>query len=196
MPSTRPAPQTTRQSAARRPLVTAALFACLPAASAHADIARTTQEVLVPFDDAQMVAEWIGPSVAVPGVVRWSNAQDPAVNGTLFDVSEARAGDTTPLFGPFRGGDRLRLTFGPSMRPDIGHGNGNGWQHHRTGVVAFEDLSFGLEPSGPPRGRGNTDPFEEALFVLRFTNAPAPSAAALFGLGGLMLAARRRRPTA
>lgn len=180
----------------RRLPVASASLACLTVAAAHADIARTTQEVLIPFDDAQLVAEWVGPSVPLPGVVRWARAEDPATGGTLFDVSRSRPGDTAPIAAEFRAGDTLVLFFGREREPRITLPGKEHRRRPRADLVAFDNLSFGLEPSGPPRGRGNTDPFEEALFVLRFTNAPAPSAAALFGLGGLMLAARRRRPAA
>jgi|GEM_PF-4533517 len=190
-PRSAPIPSSARTRPARAAVLISVLLA---GGTAGADIARGTQEVLIPFDAATMTAEWIGPSVSLPGMVRWTSARDPAVGGTLFDVSEARPGDTAAFGGNFRAGESLLLSFGPSTRPHAGNAFGNGWQHHRTPVTAFENLSFGLEPAGPPRGRSGPDPFEQALFVLRFTNAPAPSAAAVLGLGGLMLAGRRRRP--
>ena len=186
-----------RRSAIGRLGVVAWVVACLGLVTpgALAGIAIQPQEILSPFDDAQVSVEWTEPVYRVGGYVRWANPTEQVLlanlETNLFGIGSVATGTKVILPVLFQEQQELVLGFAETQTSDLMTRSDDDWSAVHLDIVRVTPAEYRIYAPGLAEFLDGRDPYDHAMIIVRFAQLPAPGAACVLGLMPLLV--RRRR---
>lgn len=168
-------------------------MAAVIAGQAGAGIVQGDPSIVSPFDHAQVDVVWVGSNAGYTGELQWLGTSFEQPAQTLWTNKSAVPEQSFRLPQLFSAGERVDFqyeivrgkldAFATTRSAD--------WGQFRVDASDPFDVMVGIEDIRLPGGDSDHN---DAIFRVMFSQAsvPSPGSVALLGMGGLVVARRRR----